>query len=443
MDIVFFTLLQTALSVYLCSLRVNIYLQQITPGFHAKALFSGVISLTLKVNPNTMKTRGRYLNLLILLFVTAGASAQCGSQLSTVSYDTTVTGSGNDFFNFTFPKFDPVTGTLTEVNVDATVTLVYGFQLENNGAGAVNNYRVRLTRNDDVSSNVLLTPLSNEQQNNYGPFSMTATDNVAGAGPDFITRGPLYAMNQQEIKNTVYNTADFMGGGQISFDYASTSFASLIGSASVSYTGNVQDEVTFKITYNYCPAAVLASDITSFTTGSLTDGTIDIKWITKNEKTNRKYELQKSTDGRVFRGVTEFAAQTGSTETGTYRHSYKVQPDENNKILYFRIKLVDEGGSPKFSATRAVKLTSAASTQPILYPNPAKGTTTLQFNNKNQGNWEVEILTISGQVVQRYFFNNALLAKLNTANDLHRGLYMVRSTNKTTQEQFVQRLLIQ
>jgi hypothetical protein len=390
-----------------------------------------------------MKTRGRFLNLFILLFVTAGASAQCSSP-STESYDTTVTGSGNDFYNFTFPKFNPVTGTLTEVNVDATITLIYGFQLENNGVGPVNNYRVRLTRNDDVSSDDLLTPLSNEQQNNYGPFSMTGTDNVAGSGTDFITRGPLYAMNQQEIKNTVYNTANFMGAGQVNFDYASTSFASLIGSASVSYTGSVQDEVTFKITYNYCPAIVLASDITSFTAGRLTDGSVDIKWITKNEKTNRKYELQKSTDGRVFRGVTEFVAQTGSTETGSYRHSYKVQPDENNKTLYFRLKLVDGGGgSEKYSAIRAVKLTSADRAQPILYPNPAKGVTTLNFNNKNRGNWEVEILTISGQVVQRHFFNNALLAKLNTTNDLHRGLYMVRSTNKTTQEQFVQRLLIQ
>jgi hypothetical protein len=390
-----------------------------------------------------MKALRRNAVLFILLFASARASAQCGSTPTSVSYDTTVSGSGNDFYNFTFPKFDPATGTLTEVNVDATVTLVYGFQLENNGASTVNNYRVRLTRDDEVSSNALVTPLTAGHQRNYGPFSMAGTNNVAGSGPDFITHGPVYAMNQTEINNTVYNTADFMGAGQVSFDYASISFASLIGSASVSYAGSVQDEVTFKITYNYCPVILLANDITSFTAGGLTDGTIDIKWITKNEKTNRKYELQKSTDGRVFRGVAEFAAQTGTSETGSYRHSYQVRPDENNKILYFRLKLVDGGGSQKFSATRAVKLTSAAPAQPILYPNPAKGTTTLQFNNKNRGNWEVEILTISGQVVKRYFFNNALLAKLNTANDLHRGLYMVRSTNKTTQEQFVQRLLVQ
>src|SRR5687767_14215842 len=152
-----------------------------------------------------MKTRGRFLNLFILLFVTAGASAECSSP-STESYETTVTGSGNDFYNVTFPKFNPVTGTLTEVNIDATITKMYGLQLENNGGGPVNNHRVRLTRNGDVSSDDLLTPLSNEQQNNYGPFSMTGTDNVAGSRTDFITRGPLYAINHQEIKNTVYNT---------------------------------------------------------------------------------------------------------------------------------------------------------------------------------------------------------------------------------------------
>lgn len=423
--------------------RVFIYLTEKYKALQNVQTLFFVYRITPKVNPNTMKTRRWLPALLVLLFVTAGASAQCSNQQNTVSHDTIVTGSGNDFYNFTFPKFDPAAGTLTEVNIDAKVTLIYGFQLENNGAGPVNNYKVRLTRDDDVSSNALLTSLSNEQQNNYGPYSMAGTDHVAGSGPDFITRGPLYPMNQQEIKNTVYNTADFMGVGQVSFDYASTSFASLIGSAAVSYTGSVQDEINFKITYNYCPTTVLATDITSFTAGRSTDGTIDIKWIIQNEKNNRKYELQQSTDGRVFRGVAEFTAQTGSSETGSYRYSYQIQPNENNKTLLFRIKLVDVGGSPKFSANRAVKLTSNTEEQPVLYPNPAKGATTLLFSNIKRANWEVEILTTNGQVIKRNFFNNAMLAKLNTANDLTRGLYMVRSTNTTTKEQFIQRLLIQ
>src|SRR6185503_6628670 len=147
-----------------------------------------------------------------------------------------------------------------------------------------------------------------------------------------------HVMNQQQMGATVYNTADYMGNGPVNFDLSTASYPTIMGSAVVSYIGTVQDEVNFKITYNYCPSGVLATDITSFTANRLADGNIDIKWNSQNEKTNRKYELQKSTDGRVYRGVAEFAAQTGTSETGAYRYSYQVQPDENNKTLLFRLK---------------------------------------------------------------------------------------------------------
>ena len=389
-----------------------------------------------------MKALGRNAVLFILLFASARASAQCGTPMA-VSYDTTVAGSGSDFYTLSFPKFDPAVGSLTDVNIDAKVTLRFGYQLENTSLSTITNYKLKLDFYDDITSDALMSPLSNQKTVIYGPFTFAGSDGVSGSGTDYRSQALTHVMNQQQMGATVYNTADYMGNGPVNFDLSTASYPTIMGSAVVSYIGTVQDEVNFKITYNYCPSGVLATDITSFTANRLADGNIDIKWNSQNEKTNRKYELQKSTDGRVYRGVAEFAAQTGTSETGAYRYSYQVQPDENNKTLLFRLKLADEDRNPKFSAIRAVKITSAAATQPSLYPNPAKGTTTLQFNTKNRGNWEVEVLTISGQVAKRYFFNNALLAKLNTTNELHRGLYMVRSTNKTTQEQFIQRLLVQ
>jgi hypothetical protein len=41
-----------------------------------------------------------------------------------------------------------------------------------------------------------------------------------------------------------------------------------------------------------------------------------------------------------------------------------------------------------------------------------------------------------------YHFNNALVGRLNTNNELAKGLYMIRSVNRKTQEQFVDRLVI-
>ena len=46
-------------------------------------------------------------------------------------------------------------------------------------------------------------------------------------------------------------------------------------------------------------------------------------------------------------------------------------------------------------------------------------------------------------MLKRYNFNNALTGKINTGNELEKGIYMLRSVNKTTQEKFVQQLIIQ
>jgi hypothetical protein len=399
-----------------------------------------------------MKALQRNLVLLTLLFASAKASAQCGTSSSSLTYDTTVTGTGSDLYTFAFPRFDATMGTLTDVNVTGIITRSYGFELENSGPVVATNYRARFMSSDEITSSAIMTdpdepnPFRNDYQRTYGPYVLPASNGVYGSGPDYLLRTPQVVMNQVEFGATLYNTADFMGIGQLEFNYLSESgvyTSGQGGSASVDYrNGIVQDELTFRITYNYCPVAILAADITTFTARKANQGAIDINWLTKNEKHNRKYELQKSTDGRVFRSVTEFAAQAGTT-TGSYRYSYQAQPDENNKVLYFRLKLKENNGQSKLSGVRAVKASAQAVEQPMLYPNPAKGATTLLLSNTKRSNWEVEVAMLSGQVVKRYFFNNAQVARLNENNELKRGLYIIRSINKTTQEQFVHRLLVQ
>jgi len=103
--------------------------------------------------------------------------------------------------------------------------------------------------------------------------------------------------------------------------------------------------VNFKISYTYCPQIVLAADITFFSASRSDKDNIDIKWITQNEKNSRKYEIQNSADGKTFRSIAEFVAAPGSTQTGTYRYPYQIQPSDNNKTLLFRIKQIETDGT--------------------------------------------------------------------------------------------------
>jgi hypothetical protein len=241
----------------------------------------------------------------------------------------------------------------------------------------------------------------------------------------------------------VYNTADFFGSDSLQFDYTTSTYSAAQGSINNNLEGSAQDAVNFKIIYTYCPQVLLAADITSFSTNKVNDEAIAIKWITQNEKNNRRYEIQKSTDGKFFGSIAQLAAKTGTPQTGSYSYSYPVQLTDNNKILLFRIKQIETDGAVKYSAVRAVKVTGTANDQFKLYPNPAKGAANLIFNNTKRGNWEVNVHSVSGQLLQHYSFTNALMGSINTGSELAKGIYMVRIINKTTQEKFVRQLIIQ
>ncbi|THU41413.1 T9SS type A sorting domain-containing protein [Niastella caeni] len=390
-----------------------------------------------------MKKLRRTVLLPVILFLTHNSQAQCANQLTTLSYDTTVNALGNSLYNFTFPQFNPTLGTLTEVKINSKVTLVYNFSLENGELNPVNNYRVKVFRDDEISSTSLLSPLTNSYQRQYGFYALAGSDGIPDSGPDFTQQGPLYVMNQQNINYTLSNTADFFGSGTVMFDYTTSTYSAAQGSINNNLFGSAQDAVNFIITYTYCPQIVLAADIRSFTANKLNDATIDIKWITQNEKNNQSYELQKSTDGKSFGSIAQFAAKASSTQTGSYSYSYTVQPTDNSKTLLFRIKQIEADGSARYSAVHAVRVTSKTNEQPKIYPNPAKTATNLIFSNTKRNNWQVSVYSVNGLLLKRYYFNNALTGKINTANDLEKGVYMVRSVNKTTQEEFVQQLIVQ
>ncbi|AEW03118.1 hypothetical protein Niako_6896 [Niastella koreensis GR20-10] len=379
----------------------------------------------------------------VILLIAYHSKAQCSGNTSSISYDTTVHALGNSLYSFSFPKFNPTLGTLTEVDITTNITLIYNFKLENGEVNPVTNYRVKVFRDDEINSSALLDPLTSSFQKQYGYYSLAGSDGIPNSGPDFTQQGPLYVMNQKSTTYTVYNTADFMVNDSVYFDYTTSTYSAAQGSINNNLEGSAQDAVNFRITYKYCPQVVLAADITSFTTNKINDASIDIKWITLNEKNNRNYAIQKSTDGKVFGNVTELAAKTGTAQTGAYSYSYPVQLADNNKILWFRIKQTDTNGSIQYSAVRAIKINGTANEQLKLYPNPAKGASNLIFSNNKRGNWEVNIHSVNGQLLKRYSFTNALTGNINTGNELGKGIYMVRIINKTTQEKLVRQLIIQ
>lgn len=367
--------------------------------------------------------------------------AQCVTPLSTITFDSTLTGSGNAFHTFSFPRFDASLGTLVEVNIRAEVTLRYRFQLENKENIDINNYRVRVVRDDEISGNVLQSPIMNNFQTTYGPYMLAAFDGVTGSGPDYTTAGPMYVMNHQVVTRDLYNTADFLGNGTVSLDYMPSTYSIVFGSVNYNFNGTAEDTVRFTVTYRYCSTWFLPADLGSFTASNTGNETIDIRWTTLNEQANRRYVVEKSSDGRTYQSVTSMPSHAAGNATGKYQHYYTPARNETGKLV-FRLKQTEADGTIKYSALRVVDLRKKQEPGVVLYPNPSSGNFNILFHNTKRGDWKVDVLTMSGQILKEYQFSRVLKAGFNLQQELPKGSYFIRVTNRKNNEMTIHPVIV-
>lgn len=379
-----------------------------------------------------MNWPGRILITLLLLPLIGGSiqAQTCVDPLKTIKYDTTLLGTGNGYSSLSFPKFDATLGTLMEIKLEAEVTLKYSFQLENRENIAISNYRVRVTREDEVSGPALINPIYNSQVRTYGSYSLAAWDGVAGSGADYTNRGPLYVMNHAIVSQTVYNTADYLGMGTVDFDYNSTTYSSVLGSVNYTFNATAQDTIIFRLQYTYCPTWFLKADVTSFNAIKNKFNGVDLSWTTENEEKDRVYEIQKSFDGKTFETVAGKKSKAEANLTGHYQHSYSFGNDDSHPKLIFRLKQIEANGDIKYSILRIIDRDITATQEIKVFPNPASQFVQIVFSGKQRGNWKVELLSTNGSILRQQTFFNALTGRIDGLSALPKGLYFIRATDQ-------------
>ncbi|HEX6179931.1 MAG TPA: choice-of-anchor E domain-containing protein [Chitinophagaceae bacterium] len=388
-----------------------------------------------------MKSGKRILALLLLSALPFISFAQCPTPSGIVSFDSTITGSGNAVYTFNFPRFNGALGNLVDVQIRTEVTLRYRFQLENREAVSINNCRVRVVRDDEISGSVLQTPLINTFQNTYGPYALDAFDGVIGSGPDYVEEGPTYVMDHRVVSQTAYNTADFLGTGNIALVYEPSTYSIVFGSANYNFNGTAEDTIRFTITYRYCSGSALAADFASFTASSVNKEYVDIRWVMLNERSNRTYTIEKSSDGRNFQTVTNVPSQLTANATGQYQYRYDPLRNETGKLI-FRLKQTEFDGTVKYSVLRVVDLSNNKGHEIFLYPNPAGGNFNVLFHNTKRNDWTVDVITLSGQTLKTFNFTRALVGRINLQGQLPAGSYFIRVTNRKNNEQTMHQLVI-
>ena len=378
------------------------------------------------------------INACIALFATgillpAFSYSQCTGALQSISYNMVVPGTGNDSHTINIPQFDPSKGNLVFLKISSVVSLKYAFQLENNNHSAT-NYTLSIGRNDYIGSSALSSPLTNMNNilQNYGPYSLGASDGVTGSGPDYISV-PQFAVlnNYTDITDSITNgITNFIGNGNVEFDYYTTTYYKLAGNYTFNFTAN--DAISFTVTYYYCSVPVITSSLIDFDAKLQKDNTINISWQTANDQANRTYNVERSSDGTNFNAVTN--VKSIEDTVADYFYDYDLNSNDKSKV-YFRLRIVDQNNNTTYSTMREVDLAEQQN-EISLYPNPSHDFINVVFNH-TLNNLQIDVLSSTGESIQKFHCSNTSSVHVGFINALPPGVYFIHAYDFDLKKNYV------
>ncbi len=168
----------------------------------------------------------------------------------------------------------------------------------------------------------------------------------------------------------------------------------------------------------------------SFTAILKNNDRAELRWTTSSEMNLSHFVVEKSTDGSHFTDAGIVFAN-GSPETST---SYMFPDNLANtqaRIIYYRIRSVDNDAKFEYSATRLVRLNDKTTNNLIVsvFPNPASSELRVEVPANWQGSsLNYEVISMSGHVVMRKQAGSASQVEVLSLSTLYAGAYVLRVT---------------
>lgn len=354
------------------------------------------------------------------------ARAQGGGNLTTHTYDTALTSDGFGVFHLQVPQFNPDSGTLVSIHISALTNTMYGFTLRNPDSTAA-TYSLAVGIQDQFSGPALPATYSNVSTQSLGNFPLNAGQEV--------TQSPVSLLANHVSTDTVTSVTSFLGTGHINLSYQAFTFTNLnaANNASYYYNAGIANTMTFSVQYQYRSSAILPAALTAWTAVPFGPRNVQLNWAATDEAAGRQYVIQRSSDNHTFRDIATVPA-TADGNTALYHYPDELPPatnegsgnEEAGSNWYYRLQIQDATGNVSYSPIREVKLDGSTVTAQI-YPNPATSFINLVPDISDVTDWQVDILSASGAVVQRNVFMQTRMMTVNFQNRLAAGTYIVHA----------------
>jgi hypothetical protein len=323
----------------------------------------------------------------------------------------------------------------------------------------------------NLNSSTALLPPSNSQYSPTGrmeyAFVLPMTANVVGPGftqaktitasfgpdslgafgqpDDTITYGPSNIFVNVTGSKASTNVGAYIGTGTVSLSYSTLgNLVATQGSSNFTQTVRTLYSGNFGLLYYLCPSSPLATSISYFSAVK-NNKSVDLQWLAANLQNNTLYEIQYSKNGEDFSPVGNISA--GTTSAGIiseYHYQYNLNPTDVGAV-YFRIKRIEPDGHVSYSAVKLINLESSGSLGIQTYPNPVVNTVKVQFASNQTGHFMLELINISGQVIQQkaVSMNGNSQTDFDLVNHPAKGLYVLRARNMASNKQYITKVQIQ
>ena len=377
---------------------------------------------------------------VLQLYLPVKLSAQClcaaGVPATPIVQTISIPPSTVSTLTFNFQQFNPAVGTLSCVSLADTVTGV--------------SYTGALNTGPDSTAFLFLLSLTSKISGPgiliSHPFTQTyGYDTLApyGQPADTITYGPTNIITNPTGSGSTGGNAAYLGLGTIPFTY-SINGGMITQDGGSNYKSGVSTTIggTLKLTYYYCPLAILATNLQNFTAHKK-ESNILLNWETENAAEIDQYEIEYSTDGKTFVSVAQVAANH-SASASSYSYNYTLNGTSSGEA-YFRIKQTSNSNKTGYSAIQKISLNDKTTTGIAIHPNPAVTGMSLTFDHLLTGDYSVDLVNTAGQVVLnkkvRLSNNNTIPVAWTTKPAP--GIYFTRVINTGSMEQQIIRVVIQ
>ena len=158
---------------------------------------------------------------------------------------------------------------------------------------------------------------------------------------------------------------------------------------------------------------------------------VNVQWAVANQQNIVNYEVERSTDGSLFKDIAATKA-TGAT-------NYSIEDTHiqtSATALYYRIKSIGEEGNYQYSSIAKLTPHSSPLTTLSIAPNPVQSKLNLTLGSVSNSPYTVRILTVAGVEV---FSREGVAADGNSisldASHLASGVYMIELTDENGSKQ--------